>query len=235
MIDGQFWPFQPIQFLDGLLDKPMGVGLSVPDITITDNGDTAMSGGGTATRTTIATVMSTEATGVIVITWETSVDAVTLTDLTWGGNAMSILEQEHTNLGATEVGAAIAVISGVQSGSVVGTFSGNVDGSATVTAISLTDVQSLTAVDTDKNTGNGVDISLTALTSPGSGGIRIVGFANVTQTSSAVTWTGATEISDVTPGSNMRHSAAYSLGDSSATITADSAENTQVIVGVSLR
>lgn len=230
-LDGQFLPRQPIQFVGGQIGPRKA--LSVADITITDHGDFG-STTGSATPSTGSVPASSGPDSVAFITWETSNDGVTLNSATWNGNAVTILHQEHTNLGATEVGAAICIISGAQSGTFAATFSDTLS-TWGVTSASLGNLSSHTAVDTDQNTGSGTDISLTGLASPGTGGIRLVAFANVTQSSSTVTWTGATEIADSTPGLNYRHSVAYDIGASGATITADSAANTQVIVGVSLR
>lgn len=203
----------------------------VADITIVDDGDAAPSSGtGTATHTYDSQTSTGPHTAVI-ITWQDFSD-LTLSSLTWNGDAMSILVQGTTNDGQ---GAAIAIIDGgARSGNLVAVFNAACDDSQ-ITKVSLANLQSMTPVDTDLEADItvGGTADLDSLSSPGVGGIRIAGFANRTETT-AVTWSNATELSDLNAGA-WRHSAGYDLGDDSAAIAANGDAETEVIVGVSLR
>jgi hypothetical protein len=207
----------------------------VGTVSVTDDGDhLSPSGLGTAIHT-IAAATSTGPYTVVLITWSDAA-AQTLSSLTWNGNAMTILVQDTE---ATDsIGAAIAIISGAQSGSIVATFSGAVDASG-LTVVSLNNLSSTTPIDTDSDTDGGGAASLAALDSPGADGVRLCAYANG-QSPNAITWTNATELADsavLGSGYNYRHSAGYDAGADATAITANSSvgTNPEAIVGVSLR
>lgn len=197
------------------------------DVTIVDDGDAApSSGAGTATHT-YNSQTSTGPKSALLITWREASD-FELSTVTWNGNSMNILAQTHF-VDANGVGAAIAIISGAQSGNVVLGFSGSVDDSH-ITKVSLDNLVSIAARDTDTDTDN---VNLDNLTSPGDGGIRLAAFADKSS-GNTVSWTNATELSDLDAGAH-RHSAAYDLGDDGGTITPSGGSTDQAVAGVSLR
>lgn len=209
-----------------------GVSAGIGNIAVIDDGDAALSSGGGTSTVTFSAQTSTGPTSVICITWYKATTATTLSSITWNGSAMSILEQINRDAGSDTMGAAIAIIDGAQSGDVVATFAASVSESE-ITKLSLTNVQSLTAVDTDEEGAAAGGSDLAALTSPGLGGVRIAAFANL-GSAVAVTWSNATEVSDLDAGT-YRHSVAYDLGDDATTIVATGGSNDEVHVGVSLR
>lgn len=235
MFDGQFYPFQPIQFMDGLLNPIIGSG-AVADIEITDDGDFALSSGGTTATHTFNSVVTSRADSFALITWNDD-QTITLDTATWGGNACSILVQATTTA-ATRRGCAIIHRAGTQTGNIVLTFSAACT-SSHVTAVSLDNLQSSTPVDTDSDvraSGDATSNDLDALAAPGVGGIRLAVQSNSSDTT-ALTWTNATEVSDLDAGSN-RHTAAYDLGNNSSTINTSQSSNSfaiRAICGVSMR
>lgn len=206
-------------------------GGALPAIEVTDDGDsTAESSGGGSNAHTHTSESSTGPISILGAFWSDPTDT-TLNSVTWGGSAVTILVQAHRS----NIGCAIGIISGAQTGNVVLNFSGSVDDSC-LTKISLNNLLSMSAKDTDSSTSAAGSASLTALTTPGAGGVRIAVYGS--ETDSAVTWTGATEIADfsLTSGAaTARMSAAYDLGDDSGTITADVDAADEAICGVSLR
>lgn len=84
--------------------------------------------------------------------------------------------------------------------------------------------------DVNTNTGAGVSITLTGVTIT-NGGMGFWVFNNAT-TSTAITWTNATERDDTSVG-NYRHGSADSSTAGTATITADGATANQCISGIS--
>ena len=211
----------------GMMAAAAAAVAGVADITIVDDGDAAPSSGtGTATHT-YNSQTSTGPSSVVALTWFKSGANTTLSSITWGGVSMSILVQSGTvNASGDNVGAAICIIAGAQSGNIIATFSGST-GDSEITKVSLDNLQNLTAVDTDAAAND-----LSALLSPGAGGIRIGASANNAQ-STAVSWTNAIEIADLSIGSS-RHSAAYDLGDDGGTISCTGSPRVRT-VGVSLR
>lgn len=189
---------------------------------------------GTTTNTHTYNSQTSLGTAAVFISWENSAAVRTLSSLTWNANPMSILVQTTEASGARP-GHAIAVIDGAQSGNLVAVFSGSCNDSH-ITIVSLTDVQSLTPIDTAFDDTNALGIDLPALTGVDADGIVLVGFANASN-SDAVTWTNATEIADIDAGdiNSPRHSCAYVLGVPGGTINATSIFQSQAIVGAALR
>lgn len=226
-VTGQFSPYQPLQFEDD--GNPPGYGLA-PDITVTDDGDASSVLGTPNPTHTISSQTSTGPVSVLCISREEGA-AGTLSTVTWGGNSMTILVQAV--IVGQRNGAAIAIINGAQSGSIVLTFTANVK-EVGITKLSLTGVQSLTPVDTDTaTTTTGTNpISLNSLNSPGVGGVRIAVASH--SATGAETWTNATEASDVTVGAHQ-HLVAYDLGDDGTTISVSTGGTDTAMVGVSLR
>lgn len=205
-----------------------GGGLAVSYV---DNGG-APPNSGTGTDThTFNSKTTTGNASVVVISWADA-SSNTLSSMTFNGNSMNILVQANR---ATDnnVGAAICIISGAQSGDVVATFSSAVDGSA-ATFISLFNPRSIVAVDTDTaGAATGTGSALAALIGGAFGSITIAGYTNDTSGTS-VTWTNATEITDnaLTSG---RHSVGVTLGQPAGDLIADGANDDHQTVGVVLR
>lgn len=212
-----------------MLATRMRMAGAIGDIALIDDGDAAPSSGTGGTAHTYSSQTSTGPTSVLAITWVGDGALRTLSSATWNGNAMSILVQRST--GSNWDRAAFVAISGAQSGAIVLNFSGNVSDSH-ITKISLTNVQSLTPLDTDSAEGEDAALSLASLSSPGEGGIRLAAIAGAADTVDT-TWTNATEIADLDAGVE-RHSVAYDLGDDGTTISADN-DGFQTLVGVSIR
>ena len=197
-------------------------------VELTDDGDNAIQDTGFGTDThTHDDQSSTGPVSVLAIFWRDA-DDIALSGVTWGGATVAILVQAHR----ANAGAAIAIIKGAQTGDVVLTFADIVNDTS-LTVMSLKNLRSRSAIDTDTSTHASGGASLTSLASPGVGGIRIAAWTNDDDTNT-VTWTGATEISDV-DGSSHRFSAAYDLGDDNGTITANGGSDEEAICGVSLR
>lgn len=209
---------------------------AIADITVADDGDFAVSSGANTTALTFNSVITTKGTSFALITWKDA-STLTLSSATWGGNACSILVQQSSG-SSTRIGCAIIAISGAQTGNLVLNFSAACD-DAEVTAISADNVQSLTPVDTDatfQEFGSATSVDLDALTAPGVGGVRLAVEAHFSS-GTAITWTNATEVSDLATGT-YRHSAAYDLGNNGTTISTSVSTNsgfTRVICGVSIR
>lgn len=215
--------------LPGLNSIMAGIGLA--PITITDHGDATPDSGvpGTATHT-YNSLSTTGPVSAVMITWQAAASR-TLDSVTWGGNAVTLLVNSRDPTGIA--GAAIGIRSGSQSGNLVLNFSGTVTRSA-VTRVSLANLSSLTAVDTDSESDAGGGSNLDSLTSPGVGGIRLAAYYNG-DAGTSISWTNATEIADMAVNSIYAHSAAYDLGDDGGTIDADGGVDADCIVGVSLR
>jgi hypothetical protein len=230
-MEGQFAPYQPLQFEED--GHPPGYGLGVADITIVDDGDAAPSSGGGTSTHTYNTQTSTGPDSGLLITWVND-GILTLDSGSWNGNALTILEQASKDNASEDMGAAIAVVAGAQSGTLTLTWSGNCADSE-ITKVSLSNVQSLSAVYTDKEISAESGADLDSLLSPGVGGIRLAVHAHAND-ASATSWTNATELADLDAGL-WRHSAAYDLGDDATAIVADNAglADAEVIVGVSIR
>lgn len=207
-----------------------GGGAKPPIPAPVDDGDATNSSG--LASHTYAAQTSTGPVTVLGITWGDG-SSRTLNSATWNGDAVSILVQQVVAMGAGFGNAAICIIGGgARSGNLVLNFSGTVLDSE-ITKLSVSNLISIMAIDTDDETSAGGGADLDSLLSPGIGGIRIGVFANDADTT-GVTWTNATEVSDIEV-TNHRHSVAYDLGDNATTITADGGAVGEVIVGVSLR
>lgn len=232
MID-QFSPYQPIQFLDGLLGIAFGYGLADAGVTIVDDGDLTPSTTNQATHT-FTSQTSTGPHTFLLVTWRDN-NTASLDTYTWGGVSMTPLINRNVPV-SDECGAAIFYISGAQSGTISLGFSESVT-PVCATKVSLDNLLSATAIDTDfEELGSGTTATLDGLTTPGDGGIRLAVCANRTG-GTAITWTNGTEIADLSSGGGVpiRHTVAYDLGDDGTSITAAGANAAHIIVGVSLR
>ena len=214
----------------------MAAFLTAPLITPTLDGDFAPdSGTGTAAHTynsITAGPISAVARSGVAITWDNAGAVRTVSGVTFDGNAMTESHEAGRATGLN-VGCAFYIIDDSQSGNIVVTFDGTVDDSH-ITVVSLEDVISETPVDVgNAGAATGTGTSMTNLLVPGMGGIRIAVYANDTGTT-AVTWTNATEQSDVDAGSH-RHSVAWVEGNSNDNIKADGASDDHQLVGVALR
>ena len=199
-------------------------------VTYVDHGDFA----GTSANPSVATISSDGPHTAVVINWDDT-SSRTLSSITLDGNAMTILVNKIQGGGPSDdLGVAIAIIAqGASSVDLSATFSATPN-NINFTVISLQNLVSMTAIDTDSNgASSGSGSPMTALTGPGAGGIIIAGYTNTVDTA-AVTWTNATEIADLDDGS-YRASAAIVLGSPAGDIDADGGNSTHAICGVSLR
>lgn len=207
-------------------------------ISITDDGDAALSSGTSSTQHTYSSLSSSGPASYVLLTWHDG-NSRTLTSATWGGNSCTILFQDVNPTGdAGELGAALLYISGAQSGDLVLNWS-NVVFTSNVTVVSLNGVNNPGApVDTDSEREDSVGssgVDLDSLSSPGAGGIRLAVF--VSNPNSSITWSNAVELSNITASGFYRHTAAYDLGDDGTTIvpSASGDASKKTVVGVSLR
>jgi len=200
-----------------------------PAITVIDDGDYSQSG---SSDPFTFTATSTGPVTVVVVTYSNaSFSARTISGVTFDGNAMDELVQHNSTVTQT-VGSGIYIIDGAQSGTVSVNMSGTTN-DGHITVLSLENLQSTTAVDTDEDYHATSTTTLSALTNPGSGGVVIVGYSNGEDTS-AITFTNATELDDLDAGT-MRHGVAYVLGNPAGNISADGGTNDGVLVAASLR
>lgn len=146
---------------------------------------------------------------IVVLTWEDN-DTKLPTAVSIGGQAMTL----SVTTSSAVTGVAIATYAGPMSGSLVVTYSGS-GGIADVAATVLSLIVSGTCSVVDTDTGT---TSLSALTSPGTGGYRIVGSCDATARNQ--TFTGVTEEIEDTTGGNgdYQHAVAYHLAASAASI-----------------
>lgn len=162
----------------------------------------------------------------------------TVVSADWGGVAGEILVQVTANVDTTEQGVAIIYFPGAMSGTLTITFSNAVSDSHAVAA-SIVNLISSTPVDTDTHfvgAGNSTPCVLDGLTTPGEGGIRLAAWARYTTNTPTATWTNATEVVGVMDAGSFEFACAYSLEDSSSTIsTSTSTANGRSICGASLR
>ncbi len=215
---------------------PIGWRGALRDITVTDDGDAQSSSGAGTNTLTWTSQTSTGPHSVVLISWHKATTATTLSSITWSGVAMTILEQIAYDPGNDPIHGAIAIIAGAQSGSIVATFAATIT-DAEITKLSLLNLNSMTAVDTDEESAAAGGSDLDSLASPGVGGIRLALLTNL-GAATGVTWSNATEVSDlqVTSGAeSWRHSAAYDLGDDATAIAGNGGSNDECHVGVSLR
>lgn len=208
----------------------IGFGGGVLPVELIDDGDDIAPDTNSGGVLTFNSKTSTGPDTLILYSWTNTGATRTLSTMTFNGNSMDILKQDVISSGERP-GAAIAIISGAQSGNVVATMSGTtVIGSITI--VSAVNLRSLLASSTDSNTGTGADITLTSLASAGNKGASIAVFVNNSGIIST-TWTNATEIADFGNSQN-RHSVAWVIGSLTGNIKADGATDDQSIVGVSL-
>lgn len=213
-----------MSFLPGMI--PGGASGAIA-VTVTDDGDVASPTSGASTSIhRFAAQTSTGPFSILCIGINSS--SVTLVSAMWNSSAMTI----HVQQASSNKGCAIASIAGTQSGEIALTFSGSLTDSS-ITKLSLNNVRSRTAIDTDAEAHASGGADLDSLASPGIGGIRVAMYVNGTQ-GTAVSWTNATEVSDFDAG-QFRHSVAYDTGPDATAITADGASDAEAIVGVSWR
>lgn len=231
-MDGQFAPYQPLQFEDD--GHPPGYGL-LADVSVTDDGDIAPSSGEGTSTITYNSVSGSGIT-VFLMTYNNSAGSTrTLSSATWNGNAVTILEQVTRISGTNRNGGAVLIYNGTVTGNLVLAFSGTVHGSY-ITKVTLGNLLSTTAVDTDELVANGTSITMTlsALTTPGVGGVRLLASA-FTGTGSQ-TWTNATPLTAGNAATGYTHNAAYDPGDDGSDVSITNVGATAAsVLGVSLR
>lgn len=213
--------------------RPMIAG-GTGNIALIDDGSASS---GTQLNSSTATITGLSSTGphtFLLLTGGCDATALSFSSVTFGGNSCTslVFVQDAGN----QAWAAIYYIAGSQTGNIVVTTSGTPDWDANATIVSLINLQNSSPVDTDSaSNASATALSLSALTSPGTGGIRLVAFAHDDDTN-GVTPTNATEIDDEDGGA-ARHWTAYDEGPNATTITATSAgaANNCAMVGVSMR
>lgn len=213
------------------------MGAALVDISVVDDGDARNTSGNSSATHTFASQTSTGPYTIVCLTsYYVGGTSHSIASATWNGNAVSVLYQASFNDGSGGSGLmAVLGIAGAQSGSLVVNFSGGatVYGSA-ISKLSLTGLVSPTPIDTDVNSGtSGGTRTLSALTSPGDGGVRIAVTCNRFPTSTS--WTNAVEVSDYAPEVYWNISAAYDLGNDATSISAAGNNAAAGIIGVSLR
>lgn len=160
----------------------------------------------------------------------------TISSITYNGTSCTI--HRNTSDASLYEGYAIGTVSGETSGDVVLTFSGTGVTYTCIVASFDNCIDDSTAIDVDENTSYfSASSPLTALTTPGDGGIRLAcstAYRSFGMSYSSVT--GCTYIDHNVRVSNYCLIAAYSLGDSSGTMTMTfNAVNGIIAGGVSLR
>ncbi len=200
----------------------------------TDDGDNAPSSGEGGSAHTYGSLTSTGPVSVLLITFGNAAGGnPTLDTVTFDGDSMTELH-EATRTTGEDTGCAIYIIDGAKSGDVVATWSGTMAASH-LTIVSLDHLRDLTAIDVDDaGAASGTGTAMTALVGPGNNGIVLAVYANDTDFAGDVTWTNATEISDLDAGTHQ-HSAAWVIGNPAGDIIADGGNNDHQIIGVSLR
>ena len=199
---------------------------------IDDGGQAVDSGAGTGTHT-FNSVTSTGPHTYVIASMDDSFE-VSLDSYTFDGNSMTkLVDRAGPSVGGVRSRVAILYIAGAQSGDVVLGWSGGADNSY-ISVVSCNNVNDPTGGDTDTGqTTSGSAMTLNALSSPGAGGVRLVGLVNEGGTAS-VSWTNATEIRDVDAGTH-RHAVAYDEGDDSGNITGSFSSTDGCMVGVAIR
>lgn len=214
--------------------SPVGEPIAAP----TDHGDAAS---GVVSSNSVATIagLSSDGPDTFIFLNGAISPAATLqiSSVTFGGNAATQLVFQR-NDDNTQF-SAIYHIAGSQTGNIVVTADGSYTWIVSATVISIDNLQSSTPVDTDTaKSDSATALSLSALASPGTGGIRLVAF--VYGDDDLVTPTNAVELADIDPGDPAdvyQHWAGYDLGDDGTTITCTSVGGAEqcAMVGVSLR
>lgn len=202
---------------------------------IADDGDAAPSSGVSTSVHTYNSKTSTGPQTILCLTaWDANAPAdISPTSVVWGGTSLTKIRGTTTeNVHASIWG----YLGGALSGNIVVTFSAgssNPDDSE-ITILSYSGIQSLTAVDSDIGTEEtGSSISFDALNTFDADGCFVCCAMNEADTT-AVTWTNATERSDLDAGS-FRHTVANGTGTPSGTITCSGGSADWSFVGVSLR
>jgi hypothetical protein len=194
------------------------------------------SGGGTATHT-FTSETTTDVHTILFIGWQNNTAAArTLSSATWNGNAITILVQNNAFGGSQCSGAAIAYISGAQSGDIVLNLSSTVANSF-IRTVGLTDLNSATPVDTDnvaQNAGGGTSVTMTALTDAGvHGAIMLFGINDDQATASSFTNEDVTL--DEGTDANARSLVGYVSGIPAGNITFTGGNDNMVLLGASFR
>lgn len=206
------------------------------DVAFVDHGDATsgtISSGDTATLTGLT---SSGPHTYVLLTGGADGSTVSISTVTFGGNSMT--EKVFVQSAAGDDWAAIYYIAGAQTGDIVVTLSSAISWDAAATAVSATGLRSATNIDTDTAVSDSAtSLSLSALTTPGDGGARLVSFSH-SASAGTVTPTNLTEMSDIDGGST-RHVAGYDLGDDGTTITCTTTESPGLtrcaMVGISIR
>lgn len=218
----------PIEFM------LMGSGGSNTPVTVTDEGDSAPdSGTSSAQHTYNSKTVNGASRGYVLLSYYSGVGSTRyVTSATWGGTSMTIERQTVTNggsgPGAQTWGVAILSIDAASaSGDVVINFSGIINDSEIT--IASTDDEYIGTSDTGAAVSTGTAV-LSNLNAPPNGGARLAVAVHVNDPT-GMTWTNATELSDLDAGS-FQHSAAYDEDSNTSDITVAS---DVAAVGISVR
>lgn len=216
---------------------PGDASAALADIVVTDEGDHAPTSGAGGSSHTIASLSAAGPFVVVAVTATDNEGDFAFTGATWNGVAGTLVVQSPDADDSTDwIVCALFAWRGAQSGNLVIDFNDNVDASY-VTVLSLSNVLSDTPLDTgsDDNESNegGSGLDCSGLSTFADGCATIVVYANNADGSS-VTWTNATEVSDI-DGGRHRHSVAYALDTPAGTINANGGSDRSVIAGAVFR
>lgn len=225
-IDGQWQPGQKFQFQDGNVD-PLIVDAPVSYV---DDGD-FLGSSGTTVNITVTT------TGPVSVFLGGGRRGATaqLNSATLNGAASSFLYSTSTGNGVAFI---VGFNQAATSHTLALTFNGSVTGCA-VSAISLSNLQSLTPIDSDGATGtvSTSPLAVPAMTDPGAEGITL-GAAFDFGNGVTNTWNNITEIADYdSSGAVGRNGAAVILGNPAGAISFQKASSsfTGAVAGMTLR
>lgn len=161
---------------------------------------------------------------------------INITAASWNGNAGSLLASIARSSGTAKLSAALFGWAGGQSGDLILTYSSQAGAGVACTRLSLTNLLSLTAIDTDSGQGSAGSSSASALATPGVGGIRILIGGN--RTNSGYSFDRGVEFTDTAAGgptAGRRAAGMYEIGDTGAAIGMTHGNDDYVFCGVSLR
>lgn len=158
-------------------------------------------------------------------------DTTSELSVTFGGNSMSQIVGGFAGTASPARATCVTMwyVSGAQSGSL--NLSWTVSRARRIAGfiVSLDNLQSATALDTDTHADSGSSISLANLNTPGAGGIRLV-FAGDNQFRTH-TYSNATKLGEASTESSMRTSGGYDIGDDGSAIGV-TLDGTALFVGV---